>query len=191
MPKRLNYNEYIGEKYWRMEVIGLGGISKGGHQLLLCKCLCGNLRECLLHNLKTGHHMSCGCLQRETCAKNIRRKILPEGEAARNKIIDSYKRAALKKGRAYELTAEEFEYITKQSCHYCGASPSPFCAPTIRYNGLYIGNGIDRKDNSFGYVISNCLPCCEVGNRAKKNMTYDDFIIWINSLITFRGQGMR
>lgn len=35
------------------------------HRKVLCKCKCGNRVKVFLHNLKSGHTKSCGCLQRE------------------------------------------------------------------------------------------------------------------------------
>lgn len=50
----------------------------------------------------------------------------------------------------------------------------------------YAYNGIDRMDNSKGYVDGNVLPCCSICNHAKHVMNYDDFISWINRIVNFR-----
>jgi len=41
-------------------------------------------------------------------------------------------------------------------------------------------NGIDRVDNSCGYVTNNIEPCCRTCNFMKKDLNYD---IFINKLI--------
>ncbi len=41
---------------------------------------------------------------------------------------------------------------------------------------------IDRKDNLLGYSKENSLPCCFVCNRAKGNMSYKNFILWIKAI---------
>jgi len=41
----------------------------------------------------------------------------------------------------------------------------------------YWYNGIDRKDNSKGYVIDNCVPCHVSINRMKMAMPYEEFVI--------------
>lgn len=67
-----------------------------------------------------------------------------------------------------------------QDCHYCGTSPKNMRAD---YKGLTVKrNGIDRKNNNRGYLKSNLLPCCKICNRAKREMSYEDFIKWIKNL---------
>jgi hypothetical protein len=46
----------------------------------------------------------------------------------------------------------------------------------------FIYNGIDRKINSIGYVYENCLPCCEICNKAKGTRTYEEYIEWMNRI---------
>lgn len=87
-----------------------------------------------------------------------------------NKVLDynfsHYKTSAKRRNHEFNLTFEEFSEIVNNSCHYCGS----------RYD---IHNGIDRKDNTKGYIKDNCLPCCKYCNIAKRDRTYDDFISWI------------
>ena len=78
--------------------------------------------------------------------------------------FSSYKSNAKQRGYPFELSLEQFDNIIKQPCHYCGKE------------GL---NGIDRKDNTQGYILDNCLPCCSRCNKVKSNYPYDDFINWI------------
>jgi len=54
-----------------------------------------------------------------------------------------------------------------------------FLAPHFFHMGLGRGIGIDRKDNSSGYVESNVVPCCEVCNKAKLCMGYEEFIAYL------------
>ena len=79
---------------------------------------------------------------------------------------NSYKSGAKERCYEFKLTIAEFECLIKQSCHYCGTKKQKY-------------SGIDRKDNSKGYLIDNCLPCCSICNRAKNDMKYEDFIDWI------------
>lgn len=50
----------------------------------------------------------------------------------------------------------------------------------------YIYNGIDRVDNAVGYILENCIPCCEFCNKAKGTKTYFDFLDWICRLIAYK-----
>ncbi|WP_146203669.1 hypothetical protein [Azospirillum sp. TSO5] len=49
---------------------------------------------------------------------------------------------------------------------------------------MMLFNGIDRKDPLKGYTTENCVPCCFEINRAKSDMTIDEFTCLIND--TFR-----
>lgn len=49
-------------------------------------------------------------------------------------------------------------------------------------------NGIDRVDNSLGYVADNCVPCCEACNRAKLQMSSTDFINLANRIVTHQNR---
>lgn len=60
------------------------------------------------------------------------------------------------------LTFEQFMEFWQQDCSYCG--------DTIRTVG------IDRIDNSIGYVPGNCVPCCEPCNKMKRMQTKEAFL---------------
>lgn len=57
---------------------------------------------------------------------------------------------------SFDLTKEEVQNICEQSCFYCG-----------KLRCL----GIDRLDNSKGYTIDNCVPCCGCCNKMKMDLT--------------------
>ena len=40
-------------------------------------------------------------------------------------------------------------------------------------------NGLDRVDNSRGYEPSNVVPCCRRCNRAKDDMSSQEFMKWL------------
>jgi hypothetical protein len=66
-----------------------------------------------------------------------------------------YVRSASKRSLEFQLSFEEFKSIVCQPCFYCGTITS----------GESIG--IDRFDNSKGYIVENCRPCCDTCNRMK------------------------
>lgn len=71
-----------------------------------------------------------------------------------------YKVDAKRRDYEFSITIEQFAAIITQPCHYCGES---------------ISEGVDRKNNNIGYIFNNCLPCCSNCNRAKSEMSYEDF----------------
>lgn len=86
----------------------------------------------------------------------------------------TYQKGATKRGLSFGISFDEFLYLLSQSCHYCG-TPSD--------NGKM---GIDRKDNTKGYVLENSLPCCYLCNRAKGDKPYEEFILWVVRLAQYR-----
>lgn len=124
-----------------------------------------------------------------------RHKLAP-GEAQRNKHYTTYKWCAKDRNLEFSLNIDEFDALTKQNCHYCGQQPVPrIDKSTKRYNGPFIGNGIDRMDSTRGYTLNNCVPCCFACNYAKHTRTYEDYKAWIvrsyNHLILGEGPNYR
>ena len=77
----------------------------------------------------------------------------------------SYKKSANTRNIEFALSEEEFIILVKQSCYLCGIQPSD-----THYNG------IDRFDNSKGYVLSNCRPCCGHCNLLKRDILYETLL---------------
>lgn len=76
-----------------------------------------------------------------------------------------YKSTAATKGKEFPLSVEEFAAIVLLSCVYCGEDSKRI--------------GIDRIDNTKGYIKENCAPCCKNCNYMKKNLTVQDFLAHI------------
>ena len=73
-----------------------------------------------------------------------------------------YKKNAKSRDIKFDLTFDEFLCFEKLPCAYCGD-----IIDTI---------GIDRIDNSNGYVKGNMAPCCRVCNVMKSDYTTDYFL---------------
>lgn len=70
-----------------------------------------------------------------------------------------YKQASKRRGYEFELTLDEFKNLTSQPCYLCGDN----------------AGGIDRLDNSIGYKLENCRPCCETCNKMKWALDIETF----------------
>jgi hypothetical protein len=119
-----------------------------------------------------GARLSCGCLTKE----NIRRidggRRHKKGTAQR--IAQTiYMSNAKKRGLSWELSFEDFVRITSSPCFYTGRLPS--LKTTAPSGEIYLYNGIDRLDNSKGYSVENCVPCCTVVNEMKRTQTFEGF----------------
>lgn len=87
----------------------------------------------------------------------------------------------------FDLTRELFMDITKMPCEYCGEAPSQIMSSKDA-NGVYVYNGIDRKDPLVGYTAENSVPCCGICNRAKSNMTFSKWMEWVGKLVKSQGR---
>jgi hypothetical protein len=89
--------------------------------------------------------------------------------------------------REFKLNEDEFRKLTSSNCHYCVIEPSKEIkgnGSKIFKGGSYKYNGVDRFDNSKGYELNNCVPCCWKCNNAKNNMNIFEFKEWINKIYT-------
>jgi len=170
-----------GKKYGRLTVIEYTG-SKHGCATWRCKCDCGNEIVTRGNFLRSGDSVSCGCWRVEQL---LEKTTLPEGMAAFNRVYGNYKRHAEERGLSFELTKEDFSFLTKMNCHYCGAEPSNE-SPAHDCNGSYTYNGIDRIDNSRGYTLDNVVPCCAVCNSMKGKLEYREFFEHIRKILNRR-----
>lgn len=71
----------------------------------------------------------------------------------------------------WTLSYEEYENFIKQTCFYC----------QNKISGT--GTGLDRIDNSKGYIINNVLPCCGTCNRIRGDTVSVEEMIEIAKLL--------
>jgi len=145
----------------------------------LFKCHCGNTFE---KKLGIKQIYSCGCITKQLMSlprpKNIKK------DSSFNELYSSYKSRASYTLKLFTLTKEEFKKITSSNCIYCGINPIQKLNTKInnQSKNIYYYNGIDRKDSSKGYILDNCQPCCEICNKAKRDLPEDTFIIWLKRI---------
>jgi len=60
--KKINYDQFIGNKYGWLTVISKGENNKHGTPTLKCLCECGNTHKTTKYSLINGETKSCGCL---------------------------------------------------------------------------------------------------------------------------------
>lgn len=181
--------EVIGLKFNKLTVLDEKHETINGKRrnFLLCKCDCGNKRWIDRASVLYNRTKSCGCEQ-EKIKKNLgKKRKLPYGEASFNECYSSYKAGAKRRGYPFELTKEEFKKIVVQPCIYCGDSLTQ--RQRKRYdsrgvNGDFVYTGIDRYDNTKGYVIGNCVPCCKKCNGVKTDMTIGELEDRLTKILT-------
>lgn len=78
------------------------------------------------------------------------------------------------RGAEWTITEEQWLDLSQKNCFYCGSEPQNVISGFgFKYNGL------DRVVPGSAYTVDNVVPCCKICNRAKSNMTQDDFLAWV------------
>jgi len=173
--------EMVGKRFGRFVVLERQGNSKNGHPLWVCKCDCGSIRKVGASNLRTGNSKSCGCW--DFARKKSRR--LESWEPAFNNLFRRYQMNACRRGYVWELTKFQFLELTRGNCRWCGIAPYQVEKRVQKNTGWkteYVYSGIDRVNNSLGYLIENCVSCCPVCNKAKGTLNLEQWKIWISRL---------
>lgn len=155
---RSGLTSLIGRKFGRLLVVVIGDLRKK-NRYLWCRCTCGVEKQILRQDLRYGDTRSCGCLRIEKARTTATEKLF-------TKKWLQYKHGSKVDGRCFLLSPRQFRNIITKPCYYCWVDGMPF-------------NGIDRVDNSKGYVRKNCVPCCTPCNRAKLRMTQREFLAWV------------
>lgn len=178
----------VGQRFGKLMVTRMAGkyrspSGKSKSLIWECVCDCGNIKTVHTSSLTRRGTTSCGCGRKERAATLMLGKspkiTLPDGIGSLRYLYRSYKYEAGHRGLEFQLSLEQFHSMTKQNCFYCDVVPSK----KTKYkhsNGDYFYNGIDRVDNTVGYVEGNCVPCCETCNRAKRTMSVYEFYSWID-----------
>ena len=73
-----------------------------------------------------------------------------------------YQQSAAHRNHEFKLSYVEFMHFWRVPCHYC--------------EGHIETVGLDRLDNSVGYIEGNVISCCETCNKMKYLDTYDGFL---------------
>ena len=192
----MNVLDIVGKKFGRLLVIRYYE-HRNHRPYYLCLCDCGTHKYVSKYNLTSKRHTkSCGCLVKEKSRETIKKYGLSEkgnavlrksvGEASFNRIYYTYKKSARDRKIDWHLTKENVQILTKSICYYCGIKPLQKTNTDNKFNGIYEYNGIDRIDNSKGYIIENCVPCCGVCNRAKYKFSEKEFLEWIDRIYNFQ-----
>ena len=88
----------------------------------------------------------------------------------------TYKSNAKRKNLTFELSINYFKELSKQQCSYCGD----------RLDKLENKAGVDRIDNTKGYILKNCVPCCWFCNKTKLDRNRNIFINHCKKIVDFQ-----
>lgn len=167
----------VGDMLHDLTVIRLDHKDSRSRRFLLCKCVCGKTKVIQASLITSGNTKSCGCRVKKAA---ISRK-LPDNGGVINQIILGYKRHAKDRKLAWGLSIQDVRKLIKGNCAYCGEPPNNLKITKNCQEG-FIYNGIDRVNPKRGYFTNNVVSCCFLCNRAKNNLSLEQFKIWIKKL---------
>ena len=102
-----------------------------------------------------------------------------------NTVLREYQRGAERRDLEWALMDGYAEALMRANCHYCGCPPARFRKTAASYGG-FAHNGLDRKDNTVGYVRGNVVSCCTRCNEMKATDSYEDFLARIERIYSER-----
>jgi hypothetical protein len=103
-------------------------------------------------------------------------KVLQNNENKKNNLklhYNIYIRSARDKNLEFTISSEEYERIVCNTCYYCNITAD---------KGF---NGMDRKDQTQGYTVENCVNCCKMCNYMKKSLNDDVFVKRIEHILSY------
>jgi len=163
-----NFIDEIGNVYGNLTVIERAHNDFWGGAAWNVRCSCGSIVRMTGKRLRGGKTTICD----ECSTPRIKEKFTIDG------AYDLYKQYRYNAGvrrLVFDITPREFEEITQENCLYCGGDPGMFASG-------FVGNGIDRLDNTLGYIISNVVSCCSICNKMKSKLTQDAFVDHCNKV---------
>jgi hypothetical protein len=172
LSQELNHPDLVGQRFGMLTVVEAVGIRKS-RSIWKCLCDCGHEKEVQISKLRGGGVRSCGCLRNTPGGYH-----LGLGESTRNTVIRSYQDNALHHNLVWEISKEQTIKLLAGNCYYCGCPPSRVRKNPHKY-GSFTYNGIDRLDNSKGYIEGNVVSCCTLCNYKKHQMSFQEFFNWV------------
>lgn len=112
-------------------------------------------------------------------ARNNPEKIKIIREKTMSGLINRYTRskytAEKRRNIEWNISRKKYSELINKDCFYCGSKLSKF------------GVGLDRIDNSKGYILENVKPCCGNCNKIRSDkLTSDEMKIAMEAVMNFR-----
>lgn len=161
MPKRICIDGMV---FGRLTAVRRAPSDKHGNPRWLCKCQCGNSKELLVHNLRSGTTISCGCVLRHEAS--IRGQIYGAITGAAN-VTHGHARTAAhtRTYRSWRSMKQRCSVQTNKSYKNYGARGIRVCDRWMNSFEAFLedmgerppGNTLDRyPDNDGDYEPGNC-----------------------------------
>lgn len=186
-----NRQDLVGQTFGRLTVLSTDYSQKKA--ISTCLCSCGREHKAGRADLASGITKSCGCLKIDKAKENLEKvkdQTLPIQKLCVNREYEKYRRAAEARDRSFSLSLLDVERLLFGNCFYCDATPSrefkaPFKNQKKPEREIILCNGIDRVDNSIGYIVENCVTCCPKCNLMKHVLSEDEFLEQVMRIAEF------
>lgn len=178
-PRIGSQRNLTGQIFGYLTVIATSDRRSGDSVMWQCECNCNHLfcPKVIYVNSSSLVHGRC-----ISCKKHRGKR-----SVAVTQYYSMTRFGALKRNYVFELSLLEFYNLIKLSCYYCGSNKdikhiydgNKYKLAKTNTSKLFCllrANGIDRLDNTLGYTVKNCVPCCGECNEAKMNRTVQAYL---------------
>lgn len=151
---------------------------ENGTYTLQCKCGNSSTGDSTHVTRKISNILSEGftaCMQCYHKYKTeLKERMLKDAELFVHKdVYREYVKKAKERKIEFSISLEEAAPLFKSHCYYCDNPPQNKRTRDTGITAYY--QGIDRLDNTLGYIAGNCVPCCKFCNSFKMDRTQEDF----------------
>lgn len=152
--------------------------STGNGSIWECQCDCGGKKNVARGNLISGSSNSCGCIK-------VGNRALPPNEACSNAVWNMFVQRCKKRKMKFDISKTNLLQLVIKPCFYCGLKSSNYIKQ--KYGEFYY-NGLDRIDNTKGYIENNILTCCKHCNALRMDiLSVQETFIVIDLIRKLRG----
>lgn len=188
--KRKDPNDLIGLKKLNQEIIEFVKYNIKSKRVYKVKCnFCEHEYNSTIENFRDVRKSGQCCIKCSN-TQNKEYERLTATDAQININFSNYKSKCKFKNWEFNLDKSEFKNFVLDNCYYCNQKPNQFrqdrCKGERIIDSSFLMNGIDRLDSNIGYNIDNCVSCCEDCNKAKRNLSYEQFLDLIKRIYEFK-----
>jgi len=164
-------DKYLYKKSGYLTVIDLEKCETTNRTILICQCICGNIRKHQTCDISSGNNKSCGCKSPtlQCTAQNYGN--------LRKGYLNRIAYGAKKRGLIFDLSiADAYEIYIRQD-KKCALSKLPIKLPSPKTkHNIFQTGSLDRIDSDDGYTINNTQWICIAINTMKLDYPENRFI---------------
>lgn len=182
-----NIKDNIGKKFGHLTILSKSNSDKYRRAFVTVQCDCGDIVEKHWQKILKNLTRTCGkCHFRYKLPPNIGITNLPEEIKAKmlKLVYSRMKSEAKRRNRIIDLSFQAVTNFILLPCQSCDDKWSTHITTTYngeKYTLLY--NGLDRIDNSRGYVPNNVITLCKTCNRMKLEQNLEEMVRRAEGLI--------